>query len=223
MVLRSRVSLLLLVACTAAFCQTSAQSGPRIFRDPAVGITYYYPQRFAPEHLASAKLETTQSCAHSNLAGSSSTPIGTSAFVFSSISSACPTVLQAAAINLDKFTREQVLRQLKQYGKPEVTRDPTHYTIDGHPASITIASVKHPMPVDVNSIAPPKMTYAAKACVLGEVPEKHGKESLASQTKHIVCFDFTTQQKDLLPLMLAFTVQFDGHDPQPMVPGGILH
>lgn len=175
-----------------------------------------------PAHLAQVKDETRPGCAKSTLSGSSVSPVGTSAFVFSSISDACPTVLQAAAANLDDFTRKQVLRQLKQYGDPIVRRDPSRYTIDGHPAAITIASVKLPADVDVNDISQAKVTYAAKACVLGEVPEKHSKASLANQTKHIVCFDFTTQHEDLLPLMLAFTVQFDGQSPQPVVPGGIL-
>lgn len=224
MAFRSAVPLFLLAVCTVGLSQASAQSGsaPRTFHDPSLGITYFYPQRFNPAQLKPATLDPKQNCAHASLSGSSATPVGTSAFVISTIGSACPNVLQSAAANLDNFTREQVLRQLRQYGKPQVTRDATHYTIDGHPASITIASVKHPAPDDVNSVAPPKMTYAAKACMLGEVPDKHGKLSIAEQTRHIVCFDFTTAEKDLLPEMLAFTVQFDGSGPQPLVPGGIL-
>lgn len=224
MTFRSAVSLFLLAVCTVGFSQASAQSGavPRIYHDPSLGITFFYPQRFNPAQLKPAKLDTNPSCAQESLAGSSATPVGTSAFVVSIIGSACPTVLRSAAANLDNFTREQVLRQLKQYGKPEITRDATHYTIDGHPASITIASVKHPAPIDVNSITPPKMTYAAKACVLVEVPDKHSKLSVAEQTKQVVCYDFTTAEKDLLPEMLAFTVQFDGSSPEPLVPGGIL-
>ncbi|GGA76025.1 hypothetical protein GCM10011507_29250 [Edaphobacter acidisoli] len=215
----------LLVLCLVSLPQAPAQSGgvPRIYHDQSMGITYFYPQRFTPEQFTPAKLDSTQACVKSGLAGSSATPVGTSAFVVSSIGSTCPKVLQSAAANLDSFTREQVLRQLKRYGKPEVTRDATHYTIDGHPASITIAAVRHPAAVDVNSVAPPKMTYAAKACMLGEVPDKHSKASIAEQTKQIVCFDFTTAEKDLLPEMLAFTVQFDGGSLEPLVPGGILH
>lgn len=228
MVLRSAASFLLLAVCAAALSQTSGQtapSGPHIFHDSALGITYFYPERFTPAQLAPAKAEAKPNCAQSTLTGSSASPVGTSAFVLSSIGNVCPTVLHGAASNLDAFTREQVLRQLKQYGDPVITQDPTHYTIDGHPAAITIASVKHTAAADTagnSNIIPPQMTYAAKACVLGEVPEKHSKASLADQTTHIVCFDFTTQQRDLLPLMLAFTVQFDGHGPQPIVPGSVL-
>jgi hypothetical protein len=227
MVSRSAVSasLLLLAVCAAAFCQTAqpAPTGPRVFHDPSLGVTYFYPQRFTPVEFLPAKAEPKQNCPHATLSAKSVTPVGASAFVFSSISADCPAMLKAAASNLDGFTRQQALLQLKQYGNPVVFHDPSHYTIDGHPAAITIASVKLPAPVDVNNIAPPKIMYAAKACVLGEVPDKHGKMSLAEQTRHIICFDFTTQHQDLLPLVLAFTVQFDGQSPESMVPGGILH
>lgn len=221
MVLRSRVSLLLLAFCAAALAQTpstSAPAGPRVFRDSSVGITYFYPRRFTPE-----KPPARQACAHATLAGSSVTPVGSSSFVVSNITSACPSLLREATTDLDGFTRKQAFGRLKEYGKPEVTRDPTRYTVNGHPASVTIAVVKHPVAFDPNSIAPPRMTFVAEACVLGEIPDKRSKESVVEQTKHVVCFDFTTQHKDLLPLILAFTVQFDGQAPEPLVPGGILH
>ncbi len=225
MVFRSAVSFLLLAACATGFSQAPAQpaNGPRVFHDQSLGITYFYPQRFTPVKLAPARLETGQNCAHSSLSGSFSTPIGTSAFVISNIGKVCPNVFQAAAKDLDAFTREQVTRDLKGYGVPKVERDGIHYTVDGRPASIAIASVKHPATNDPNSILPPKVTYAAKACMLAEIPNRHSKQSVAEQVRHIVCFDFTTAEKDLLPEMLAFTVQFDGSGPEPLVPGGILH
>jgi hypothetical protein len=65
-------------------------------------------------------------------------------------------------------------------------------------------------------------TYAAKACVLGNVAVKATKNDPAQPTKHIFCFDFTTQQKDLLPLILGFTIQFDQGKTQSLVPGNIL-
>lgn len=221
MVLRSRVSFLLLAFCAAALAQTPstpAPTGPRIFRDASLGITYFYPRRFTPE-----KAPTRHTCAHATIAGSSVTPVGSSSFVFSNITSACPSLLREAATDLDAFTSKQALGKLKVYGKPEVARGPAHYTVNDHPASVTIAVVKHPVSFDPNSIAPPRMTFVAEACVLGEVPDKRSKASLTEQTKHVVCFDFTTQHKDLLPLILAFTVQFDGQAPEPLVPGGILH
>ena len=224
MVFRSAAPLLLLLVSASAFAQTPAQPNPnlpRVFHDPALAITYFYPGRFTPAQPDPPKAEATQQCVRSTLSGSSTTPVGTSAFVLSSIDSTCPNVLRGAAQQLDAFTREQVLRQLKQFGTPVITHEPTSYSIDGHPAAVTFASVQHAAPTDVNNIAP-RFTYAAKACMLGNIPEKHSKSNIAEQTKHVLCFDFTTYQRDLLPLMLAFTVQFGDHVPQPIVPGGVL-
>jgi hypothetical protein len=212
--------------CATAFPQTPAQpnaNAPRVFHDSALGITYFYPGRFTLDaaQAGPAKGDAVAKCVQPSLSGSSDSPVGVSAFVVSSIDSACPHLLQSAALKLDEFTREQVLRQLKQYGKPVVTKDPTHYTIDGHPAVITVASVEESTRIDLNKIAHPKMIYAAKACVLGNIPPRRGKVN-PDETKHIVCFDFTTHQQDLLPLMLAFTMQFDGQGPQPIVPGNVL-
>lgn len=221
MVLRSAAPFLLLLVCAVAFPQTTAQPAsrvPSVFHDPALGITYFYPSRFTPVP-AHPTAETQSKCAHETLSGSSVTPVGTSVFVLSTIDQTCPAILQAATRNLDTFTREQVLRQLKQYGTPVIVHDPSRYVVDGHPAAITIASAEHPRPANVNNMVHPEITYAAKACVLGEVPAKHGR---SQDPKHILCFDFTTTHRDLLPLMLAFTMQFDERGPQPLVPGSIL-
>lgn len=226
MVRRFAAPFLLIFLCATAFPQTPAQpdaNAPRIFRDPTLGITYFYPGRFTLDvaQAAPVKGDAVAKCVQPSLSGSSDSPVGVSAFVLSTIDSACPNLLQSAALKLDAFTREQVLRQLKQYGKPVVTQDPTHYTIDGHPAVVTVASVEQSTRVDLNNIAHPKMIFAAKACVLGNIPPKRGKTS-PEETKDIVCFDFTTHQQDLLPQMLAFTMQFDGRGPQPIVPGNVL-
>ena len=75
----------------------------------------------------------------------------------------------------------------------------------------------------INDIAVNKITYAAKSCVLGKVPSSRNKSALPEgAAQRILCFDFTTQEHDLLPLMLAFTMQFDGRSLQPVVPGSIL-
>lgn len=224
-----RAASLLVILCATALSQTSAQATeqsnpniPRAFHDPALSVTYFYPGRFTPE-TTSSPAPGTQKCVQSNLSGSSISPVGTSVFVLSTIDDTCPNILRGATQQLGPFTREQVLRQLKQYGTPQITQDPTRYFIDGHPAAITIASVQHAAATDANSIVPAKVTYAAKACVLGNVPGKaHGKSAPADQTNHILCFDFTTEHRDLLPLMLAFTMQFDQHTPQPLVPGNVL-
>lgn len=227
MVRRFAAHIVLLALSATVFAQSSVHSdpnAPQIFRDPALGITYFYPNRFAADlgHMDPSQADTVTKCAQPTLSGSSNTPIGTSAFVLSTIDGACPNILRSAALKLDDFTRQQVIRQLKQYGEPVVMQDPTHYTIDGHPAVVTVASVQQATRIDLNNISHPKMIYAAKACVLGNIPPKHSKSGLDDVTKHIVCFDFTTHEKDFLPLMLAFTMQFDGQGPQPIVPGNVL-
>src|SRR6267154_1859487 len=65
--------------------------------------------------------------------------------------------------------------------------------------------------------------YAAKACVLGNIPVKPKKKSdPVDPTRHVLCFDFTTLHKDLYTLMFAFSMQFDNDPPQPMVPGSVI-
>jgi len=230
MVLRTAVPLLLLFVCASASPQAAIQtpaqaptpSGPRVFHDASLGVTYFYPSRFTPAQPAAAPRAAHQ-CAQSIFSGTSTTPVGSTVFVLSTIDNTCPEVLQWAARQLGDFTREQVLRQLKQYGDPTVMRDPTRYSIDGHPAAITIASVKQAARTGINDIAVNKITYAAKSCVLGKVPSSRNKSALPEgAAQRILCFDFTTQEHDLLPLMLAFTMQFDGRSLQPVVPGSIL-
>ena len=171
---------------------------------------------------AQSAAEAQQKCAHTTLSGSSVTPVGTSAFVISTIDNACPAVLQAATQKLEAFTREQVLRQLKQYGEPVIIHDPTRYMSAAIPRPSPSPRSSGLAPPTSTTSSIPKITYAAKACILGEVPVKRDKSSPAPGTQHILCFDFTTHQRDLLPLMLAFTMQFDGQGPQPIVPGSVL-
>src|ERR1700722_12141218 len=151
MVLRSAASLLLLV-CAAAFSQPPdppSSNLPKSFHDPLLNITSFYPGRFTPaaeptapanEPAESTSAAPTKLCAQSNLSASSISPVGTSVFVLSTIDNTSPGVLHGASTDLGAFPREQVLRQLKQYGDPVITQEPTHYTIDGHPAVITLAS-----------------------------------------------------------------------------------
>jgi hypothetical protein len=69
----------------------------------------------------------------------------------------------------------------------------------------------------------PRTTYAAKACVLGNIPVKPRKKSdPVEPTRHVLCFDFTTLHKDLYTLMFGFSMQFDADSPQPMVPGSVI-
>ena len=238
MVSRSAASLLLLI-CATVFSQTPDQPTsnlPKSFHDPLLNITYFYPGRFTlaaePSSPSSSPGQSssdqpaaapTRPCAQSNLSASSITSVGTSVFVISTIDSTCPSVLHGAITDLGAFTREQILRQLKQYGDPVITQEPTRYTIDGHPAVITLASAQTDVPGGTANITPPKVTYAAKACFLGTIPVKPRKRSdPIEQPKHVLCFDFTAQQRDLLSLMFSFSMQFDNDSPQPLVPGSAL-
>ena len=223
MVHRSSVFLLLLV-CATAVAQAPDQPDPKLpksFHDPALNVTYFYPGRFVPDPASlhpKPDSDPTPKCAHSTLFANSVTPIDTASFVLSTIDNTCPNVLRGAVL-LGPFIREQIIRQLKQYGEPTITQEPTNYAIDGHPASIVLASV--PMPDIKGKI--PTTTYAAKACVLGNIPVKARKKSQpVDPTRHVLCFDFTTLHSDLYTLMFAFSMQFDNDAPQPMVPGSVI-
>jgi len=224
MVLRSAASFLLVFVCATALSQTSDQPNPNVprsFHDPALNVTYFYPGRFVPDPASIApkpNADASPKCAHSTLFANSVTPGDTASFVLSTIDNTCPNVLHGATL-LGPFVREQILRQLKQYGEPTVTQEPTIYAIDGHPAAIVLASV--PLAQVKGKI--PTTTYAAKACVLGNIPVKPKKKSdPVEPTRHVLCFDFTTQHSDLYTLMFAFTMQFDNDSPLPMVPGSVI-
>jgi hypothetical protein len=214
----------LLLVSAAALSQTSDQTNSRIpksFHDSALNVTYFYPGRFVPDPESISPKPGTDGaprCARSTLFANSVTPVDTSSFVLSTIDNTCPNVLHGAIL-LGPFVREQILRQLKQYGEPTITQEPTNYTINGHPAAIALASV--PMPEVKGKI--PTTTYAAKACVLGNIPVKPKKKSdPVDPTRHVLCFDFTTLHQDLYHLMFAFSMQFDNDPPQPMVPGSVI-
>jgi hypothetical protein len=224
MVLRFPACLLLFV-CAAALAQTSDQPNlnvPKRFQDSALNITYFYPGRFVPDAASLApkpNADPTPKCAHTTLFGNSAIAVDNASFVLSTIDNTCPNVLHGATL-LGPFIREQILRQLKQYGEPKITQEPTNYTIGGHPASIVLASV--PMPATPENKLP-RTTYAAKACVLGNIPVKPKKKTdVVEPTRHVLCFDFTTLHSDLYTLMFAFTMQFDNDPPQPMVPGSVI-
>ena len=214
----------LFLSCIHAVAQTAASTDPhtpKIFRDSALAVTYSYPGEFIAEKVvAPPKADPDKPrCVQSTLSGGSTTKLGNSVFVLSTMDDACPGVLLKASQQLEAFTKEQILRQLKSYGTPIVTQEPVRYSIDGHPAAITIGSAQPDQPEPGKT---PVATYAAKACVLRNVAVKATKSNSAQPVKHVLCFDFTTQQKDLLPLMLSFTIQFDEGKPQSLVPGNIL-
>jgi hypothetical protein len=225
MVLRPAAFFLPLLVCVTALSQPADPPNPNLpksFHDEALSLTYFYPGRFTPDpESISPKpaADAAPKCAHSTLFANSVTPVDTSSFVLSTIDNTCPNVLRGATV-LAPFVREQILRQLKQYGEPTITQEPTAYVIDGHPAAIVLASV--PMPATAESKIP-HTTYAAKACFLGNVPAKpHKKSDPVDQTRHVLCFDFTTQHSDLYTLMFGFSMQFDNDSPQPIVPGSVI-
>jgi hypothetical protein len=224
MVLRSLILFLLSLVCASAPAQTADQPNPNVpksFHDSALNVTYFYPGRFVPDNTALApkpNADPTPKCARSTLFANAVTPVDTSSFVLSTIDNTCPNILRGATL-LGPFVREQILRQLKQYGEPTITQEPTNYAIDGHPAAIVLASV--PMPAVKGKI--PTTTYAAKACMLGNIPVKPRKRSQPVEpTRHVLCFDFTTLHQDLYTLMFAFTMQFDNDAPQAIVPGSVI-
>jgi hypothetical protein len=152
------------------------------------------------------------------LFANSITPIDTSSFALSTVDNTCPDVLRFAT-QLAPFIREKILNQLKQYGQPNIIQEPTSYTVDGHAAAITLASVI--MPATSSKVA--RTIYAVKACALGSLPASRRKKSEpAGPLSHVLCFDFTTQNSDLLNLMFSFIVQFGDGPPQPMFPGKVL-
>ena len=160
----------------------------------------------------------TRKCVQPTLFANSITLIDTSSFALSTVDKTCPDVLRFAT-QLGPFIREKILNQLEQYGQPSIIEEPTSYTIDGHAAAIILASVI--MPAASGNVA--RTIYAAKACVLGSIPATRRKKSEPVEPiSHVVCFDFTTQNSDLLDLMFSFVVQFDDRPLEPMFPGSVL-
>jgi hypothetical protein len=212
-----------LLVCLTALPQAPDRSNPdaiKRFHDDALKITYFYPSRFTPLPFPPATVLTsdTRNCVQPTLFANSITPIDTSSFAVSTVDDTCPDVMRFAT-QLGPFIREKILDQLRQYGQPSIIQEPTRYTIDGRAAAITLASVI--MPTTPGKLA--RTVYAVKACVLGSIPTKRRKKSEpAGPLSHVLCFDFTTQNSDLLNLMFSFIAQFDDGPPEPMFPGKVL-
>jgi hypothetical protein len=214
---------LLLLLCLTAMPQAPDRSNPDVlkrFHDDALNITYFYPSRFArlPFPPATALTSDTRKCVQPTLFANSTTPIDTSSFAISTVDNTCPDVLRFAT-QLGPFIREKILNQLKHYGQPSIIQEPSSYTIDGHAAAFTLASVT--MPAASGNVA--RTIYAVKACVLGSILARRRKKSEPVEPiSHVVCFDFTTQNSDLLNLMFSFIVQFDDSPLEPMFPGRVI-
>jgi hypothetical protein len=220
-------SIFLLLLCLTALPQPPDRSNPDVlkrFHDYALNITYFYPSRFTPlpfpptTALMSDLTSDTRTCVQPTLFANSITPIDTSSFALSTVDNTCPDVLRLAT-RLAPFIREKILSQLKQYGQPSIIQEPTSYTVDGRAAAIALASVI--MPATSSKVT--RTIYAVKACVLGSIPANRRKKSEpAGPLGHVLCFDFTTQNSDLLNLMFSFIVQFGDGPPEPMFPGKVL-
>jgi hypothetical protein len=213
---------LLLLACATGPVQLTDQERanlPKSFHDDALNITYFYPAHFAPvSDRPGVNADTVaDKCAETTLIAESAIQAGPSSFVLSKIDDACPQLLRKATA-LGPFTRMQLLRQLKQFGDANISHEPTRYLIDGRPAAITLGSVSIP-PADHHA---GKTIYAAKACALSDIPSRdHKKTNPSDSAGHVLCFDFSTENTDLISLMFAFIVQFDNDPPEPLFPGNV--
>jgi hypothetical protein len=194
--------------------QERTKNLPKSFHDDALNITYFYPAHFEP--VTDQPGVSTDTCSRTTLIADSAIPAGPSSFVLSRIDPACPELLRKASA-LGPFTRVQLLRQLKQFGEARISHEPTRYIIDGRPAAITVGSVAI-SPVDRH---PGKTIYAAKACALSDIPGAGRKKPDQTDAGRVLCFDFSTENSDLISLMFAFIIQFDNDPPAPLFPGSI--
>jgi hypothetical protein len=198
--------------------QERTKNLPKSFHDDALNITYFYPAHFKPvtDQPGVNSDFVDDKCASTTLIANSAIPAGPSSFVLTRIDPACPELLRKATA-LGPFTRVQLLRQLKQFGKARISHEPTRYMIDGRPAAITVGSVFIPS-ADHRAA---KTIYAAKACALSDVPATGRKRSGQRAVGRVLCFDFSTGNSDLISLMFAFIIQFDNDPPGPLFPGNV--
>ena len=211
---RSLSVLFFVTACFTGLAQSSTQAGsslPKSFHDDGLDMTFFYPAHFELESTPESHAGQ-GSCVRTILSARSGLASGTSTFSFSSIDNTCPDTLRAA-LTLGPFTRQQIVYQLKGSGKPAIIHEPARYAIDGRSAAITLASATLANGAD----KVPQTLYAAKACVVDSVTHQPHKNAEAAENgNHVLCFDFTTQNRDLFSMMLSFVVQFGDDAPQPL-------
>ena len=189
---------------------------PKSFHDDSLNITYFYPAHFATVTYPPSVTDVSK-CAETTLIAESAIKAGPSSFVLSKIDHACPELLRKATA-LGPFTRVQLLRQLKEFGEANISHAPTQYMIDGRPAAITLGSVSTPS-ADHRA---GKTIYAAKACALSDIPSgSHKKSDATNSAGRVLCFDFSTENSDLISLMFAFVVQFNNDPPAPLFPASV--
>ena len=220
-----RSAALLLLFAAHALAQSPAPipwaAQQKTFKETDFNVTYSYPQDFVPDDKSStapdsytlppAKKYPDAPCVEAPLSVGYTNHDGNSVLVFSIIGDACANVLTDAS-NLERFTETQILRQLQRYGVPSLTHPATRFTVDGRPAAIATASAHA---VETQQGDTLTVTYAAKVCFYSDEPS-------ITRLAHVICIDFTTQQPNLLPPMLAFPIQFGANQPHPLVPAKTL-
>jgi hypothetical protein len=227
------LSLLFLIAVAPAQSPVQSSNSSQLpamktFKELDFDMTFIYPATFVPvDPKATAPSTYTlpkskpdkPPCVQTPLAVGTNTP-DTSALVFSIIDDACPTILHDAQ-KLGDFVNTQILRQLKRYGTPTITKGPSLYTFDGRSAAVILATATP----DATKDAPKAVTtYAAKVCMFANVTAyTFGKiPSQLTATNSVICFDFTTRQRDRLTPMFNLPLVFGDSAPRSMVPAAIL-
>jgi hypothetical protein len=224
-------AIFLLFLIAAAPAQSPVQSSNssqlpamKTFKDLDFDMTFIYPATFVPVDPKATAPSTYTSpksrpanppCVQTPLAVGTNT-LDTSALVFSIIDDACPTILRDAQ-KLGDFAHTQILRQLKRYGTPTITKDSRLYTFDGRSAVVVLASAT----TDASQAV---TTYAAKVCMFAGVQNyTFGKvPAQLSAANTIICFDFTTRKRDGLEPLLAQPLIFEDLTPRSLVPAALL-
>jgi hypothetical protein len=93
------------------------------FHDDALNVTYFYPAEFVAAPSSSTPADPSK-CIRSTFFAYTVEPSGSSSFALSTIDNTCPDTLRSAS-ELGPFTRAQVLSQLKRYGEPQITLEPS--------------------------------------------------------------------------------------------------
>ena len=140
------IFLLLLLRLTA-LPEPDDRSNPDVlkrFHDDVLNITYFYPSRFmaVPSPPSTAFTTGAPQCVQTTLFANSVSPIDISSFALSTVDNTCPDFLRRGT-QLGPFIREEILHQLKQYGEPSITQEPTRYNIDGSAADVVKQFLLH--------------------------------------------------------------------------------
>ena len=179
---------------------------PSSFHDEALNLTYFYPPHFTAERVLTA---SSAGCLQPRLIASSHYASGLSSFAVSKMDATCPQGLPTVA-SLGTFVRRQMLAELQSAGDVKIVHEPIRYFLDGHTAMVTLAAV---------TTKQRGMIYAAKACAVDDVVVKRKQKiKPTAPVNQVLCFDFTTQNGDLLDMMFSFIIQFGEHVPEPVFP-----